>query len=139
MDTHVVFELLERYRAAFEGGNVGGVLDCCRCPLQVVSVDAGDPSISIAGEADWALNVRRLLDTYRRLGLSDAVMADISVSPLLDAMATAQVRWALHSSSGELIYDFTAVYTVVESDVGPRIIAVAHDEMPKLRAALAGR
>lgn len=44
----------------------------------------------------------------------------------------------LFESGGSEVYDFNAVYTVVETDGVLRVASIAHDELPELRAALAG-
>ncbi len=46
--------------------------------------------------------------------------------------------WALQREDGEAVYDFTAVYTLARLDNGLRIVAAAHDELPKLQVALHG-
>jgi len=49
-----------------------------------------------------------------------------------------RVQWGtmqrLHPD--EPIYDFTALYTVVDAENGLRIVAIVHDELPKITAAL---
>src|SRR6478609_2184838 len=41
------------YRAAFESGDVGGVVHCCRCPVQNIGSAQPCPSVSVAEQADW--------------------------------------------------------------------------------------
>jgi hypothetical protein len=38
---------------------------------------------------------------------------------------------------GDPVYDFTAVYTLADLEDGTRIVAIAHDESPRLMAAVA--
>ena len=47
-----------------------------------------------------------------------------------------RVHWALQRANGDPIYDFTAVYSLARTEGRYRIVAIAHDELLKLRAAM---
>lgn len=53
-------------------------------------------------------------------------------------LASARVHWRLQREDGSAIYEFTAVYTLAGDDGQWRVAAIAHDELPKLTAALSG-
>ena len=52
------------------------------------------------------------------------------------AVAVVRVHWALEREDGGPVYEFTALYTLARRDDRLSIIAIAHDELPKLQAAL---
>ncbi len=56
----------------------------------------------------------------------------------MHAVTVMRVQWALQRGDREPIYDFTAVYTLVRATGRLRIVALAHDELPKMQAALQG-
>ncbi len=67
----------------------------------------------------------------------DVVALDrVEVTPRL---ASVRIRWELRRRDGSAIYDFTAIYTLARIDGMWRLVAIAHDEVPKLQAALGAR
>jgi hypothetical protein len=131
-------ELIEQYRDAFTRGDLPALVEFFGFPLQVVSVtDAA--SVSVAQKDEWSGLLERLLDTYQQLGVVGAVPLAVEVSQPMEAVAHVQVHWGLRGQSDRPIYDFTAVYTLVGTDEGLRIVSIAHDELPKLRAAMNAR
>jgi hypothetical protein len=61
------------------------------------------------------------------------------VARLGDGLYVACVGWTLLRTDNLPVYDFEASYTLVASHGGLRISAIAHNEVPRLRAALADR
>jgi hypothetical protein len=131
-------ELIEQYRDAFTRGDLERLLGFFRFPLQVVSVADG-ASVSVVQADEWARVIARLLQTYEQLGVTSAVPLALDVSQPMDAVALVQVHWDLRGQGQRQIYDFTAVYTLVRAEGQLRIVAIAHDELPKLSAAMKAR
>jgi hypothetical protein len=131
-------ELIEQYRDAFTSGDLERLLGFFRFPLQVVSVADG-ASVSVAQADEWARVIARLLHTYEQLGVLSAAPLALDVSQPMDAVAVVHVHWDLRGEGERPIYDFTAVYTLVAAAGGLRIVAIAHDELPKLNAAMKAR
>jgi hypothetical protein len=101
-----------------------------------VSITTDGATVSIAGTADWPRVLERLLDSYERLRVAEPVPLSLEVTEPIDAVAFVRVHWALQDANGDPIYDFTAVYTLAGIDNRYRIDAIAHDELPKLPAAM---
>ena len=78
----------------------------------------------------------RLLSAYKRLGVTDCVPRAVEISEPMDAVAVVRVHWALQRQDRKPVYDFSAVYTLALAASRLRIVALAHDELPKLQAAL---
>ena len=55
---------------------------------------------------------------------------------LTSLLAQVTFHWDLVDGRGRSIYDFDASYTVAERGDGIRITAIAHNEMPRLQAAV---
>jgi hypothetical protein len=128
-------QLIENYRNAFVRGDLAALLECFAYPLQVVSVDGDQLSVTVAGVEDWPVALGDLLGTYRRMGVAAAAMLAVDISQPLDSVAVARVQWDLQRADGSSVYDFTAVYTMVLVADIRKIIAIVHDELPKIRAA----
>ena len=92
-------------------------------------------SVSVAHSQDWPEVISGLLDFYRRLEVADAVVLALEISEHLDAVAVIRVHWRLQRVDGVGLYDFTAVYTLARLGDDLKIIAIAHDELAKIRAA----
>ena len=131
-------ELIEQYRDAFSRSDLHALVDFFGFPLQVVSVtDAA--SVSTVERNEWTGVLVRLLDTYKQLGVVNAVQLGLQVNEPMEAVALVQVHWELQGQDDRPIYDFVAVYTLVRIEGQLRIVSIAHDELPKLRAAMTAR
>lgn len=129
-------EFLKLYRAAFTQADLSALVDCFVFPLQVVSVADGEASSSVAYVEEWPGVLERLLGAYKRLGVTDCVPLAVEITDPMDAVAVMRVHWALQRAGREPVYDFIAVYTLAFAAGRLRIVALAHDELPKMRAAL---
>jgi hypothetical protein len=61
------------------------------------------------------------------------------VIELSSRLAQVTVRWALANGKDRSIYDSEASYSLADHGNGMRIAAIAHNEMPRLRAAIEDR
>lgn len=129
---------MDQYRAAFKRADLSALVDCFAFPLQVVSVADGEALSSVASVDEWPAVLERLLGAYKRLGVTDCVPAAVEITEPLDAVTVMRVQWALQRADLEPVYDFTAVYTLAHATGRLRIVALAHDELPKMRKALQG-
>jgi hypothetical protein len=130
------FDLMEKYRSAFSRGDLRALMDCFAFPLQVVSADGVGASVSVADAENWPDVLQRLLDSYQRLGVVDAIPLTLKIDEPMKPVALVQAHWALQREDGDSVYDFTAVYTLVRVGGQLRIVAIAHDELPALQTAL---
>ena len=131
-------DFMDKYRTAFKQADLSALVDCFAFPLQVVSVADGEASSSVASVDEWPAVLERLLGAYKRLGVTDCVPAAVEITEPMDAVAVMRVHWALQRADREPVYDFTAVYTLALATGRLRIVALAHDELPKMRKALQG-
>lgn len=129
-------DLVERYRGAFTRGDVGALVDCFAFPLQVVSATDGRAAVSVASREEWPRVLERILRAYGRLGVTACVPLAVETIEELDAVVVVRVRWALRREGGEPVYDFAALYTLGRVEGRLRIVALVHDEVPRMLAAL---
>ena len=131
-------QLIEDYRSAFLSADLPALMSCFAFPLQVASIDGDQVSVSIAGSEDWPEILSGLLELYRHLEVTNAAMLAVEISQPLEPLAVVRVHWDLQRTDGSSVYDFTAVYTLVRSNGARKIIAIAHDEVSKIRTAALG-
>ena len=108
-------------------------------PVQAVGATAAEPDVTTAGREEWLRGLDRLLDAYRELGVAAARLHRLQVTQVGRGLHVASVGWTLLHADRSPVYEFEACYTLVVSQGRLQIAAIAHNELPKLRAALADR
>lgn len=129
-------EFVARYAADFASGDAATVAGHFADPLHVVGETRVDPEVTTADGAQWRRVVDRLLGAYRQLGVTGVRVRSLQPVRLGGGVQLAVVAWTLTRADGSSVYDFEAAYTVVRAGGGLRIAAVAHNETPRLLAAL---
>ncbi len=128
---------LHSYRTAFEDLDATQVAAHFAFPLHVAS-DTGEVTFStVASSADWLSQVERLVDAYRRIGVRSAHPEETGIQAVSPRLVQVRVRWRLRDGAGAEVYEFSTGYTLADVRGGLRIAALAHDELPRLRARLA--
>jgi hypothetical protein len=129
-------DFLDASRNAFEAFDASAIADLFTYPCQITS-DVGErPITTIADREAWAVELERLLDTYREIGVRSAEIVDAQVTELSPRLVQATVRWRLLDQAGGRIYDFDASYTLLDVGQGMQLAAIAHNETARLREAL---
>ena len=60
----------------------------------------------------------------------------LTIDEPMKPVAIVRANWALRRQDGDSVYNFTAVYTMTRIEGQLRIVAIAHDELPALQAAM---
>ena len=136
-DRPAALAFIDAYRRTFESFDAAAIADCYAFPVQVVGEADGVSVASIPAADGWVPQVERIVGAYRLLGVAGATVAHLDVHEVTPGIAHATVTWSLHTTAGDPVYDFTASYTLADVAQGTRIVAIAHDETPKLLAAVA--
>ena len=137
LDTVAATAFIDGYRRTFESFDVDAICGIFAFPVQVVG-DAGDVSVVVVPDSDaWRPQIERIVGAYRLLGVASSAVESLAVTEVTPKIAHATVRWGLRDGAGGTVYAFTASYTLAETADGPRIVAIAHDESPKLATAVA--
>jgi hypothetical protein len=140
LDTAAATAFIDSYRRTFEAFDVDAICGAFGFPVQVIG-DAGPAGdvgvVAVPAVEAWRPQVERIVGAYRVLGVASATVESLAITEVTPRIAHATVRWGLHGADGGTIYAFTASYTLTETADGPRIVGIAHDETPKLAAAVA--
>ncbi len=132
-----VRDFVDAYRMAFDAFDPVAIADLFFYPCQITS-DAGEISVVTVPTRDiWLPQIERLVEAYRSIGVRSAEVIELQVVELTPRLAQAAISWRLVDGSGQPLYDFDAAYTLGDPGTGLRIAAIAHNETPRLRAALA--
>jgi hypothetical protein len=124
----------ESYIGAFEKLEPEAIAAHFAFPFHMTS-DGDDVGVtSVADEATWRDEIGRLVGFYRDVGVSSARMLSAQSIELSPRVEHAAIHWQLHDAAGTDLYDFHAVYTLAEVAGGTKIVALAHDELPRALA-----
>ena len=128
---------LSDYRETFERFDVAAVAAFFAFPLQVTGDAAEVTVVSVPTLEAWLPQIERIVGAYRLLGVAWASPGDIRIRLVTERIAQVTVDWELDDAQHDCVYDFNASYTLADFGAGLRITAIAHNERPKLTAALA--
>lgn len=124
----------DSYIAAFERLEPEAIAGHFAFPLHLTG-DGDDVDVtSVPDEATWRGEIGRLVGFYRDIGVSSARMLSTQSIELSPRVEHAAIHWQLHDDKGTDLYDFHAVYTLAEVGGGTKIVALAHDELPRALA-----
>jgi hypothetical protein len=129
----------DSYGAAFEQQDADAIADQFAYPCHMTS-DTGEVELTaIPSHEERRGQVERLLSVYRTMGVRSARILQMTSSDLSPRVAQTLIHWALRDASGSELYDFHALYTLVEVGGVLRIAAIAHDEVPRAQEFMARR
>ena len=129
--------LLESYCLAFERFDAAAISEHFSYPGHIASDGAEVTLISIASQQDCIEAVDKVIAMHRQLGAPSGTMHDLSVTELSPRLAQASLRMEVRSLAAVRLYDFNATYTVAEINGSWLIVAISHNQIPRLRACLA--
>lgn len=130
---------LDAYRQAFEAFDASAIAELFLYPCHVTSDTDKIEVAPISSREEWLPQIERLIGAYRAIGVRSADARRIEVVELTRLLAHATVRSAVVDEADETIYEFDAAYTLAGDGDDVRISALAHNEVPRLRAALERR
>lgn len=121
----------DSYLAAFEQMDAEAIAGHFAFPFHMTS--DGDPVAlsAVPDAATWRGEIERLVSFYRDMGVTSARMVSASSGELSPKVEHASIHWQLQDAAGADLYDFHAVYTLAEVEGATRVVALAHDELPR--------
>lgn len=126
---------LRSYRTAFEHLDVTGIGAHFAFPLHIAGDGEEVALKAIPSVTEWQPQLERLVDSYRTIGVRSAAVEQTSIHALSPRLIQVQVRWRLLDVAGAELYAFTTSYTLAQVHGDLRIVALAHDELPRFARA----
>ena len=136
MAAAAVHSFFDEYRTVFASFDRDALMELFVFPLQLVGATQAGASVSALGRDDWPALLDGLFEAYRVLGVAGAEPLELATLDVAPEVVSARVHWELQRADGVAVYDFAAIYTLVDVSGSLRIAGIAHDELPKLEAAL---
>lgn len=129
----------ESYVIAFESLEPDAITEHFAFPFHMAS-DGDEVSLTtVPDAASWREEIGGLVSFYRDMGVATGRMIESSSTELSPRVEHAFVHWQLADAGGADLYDFHAVYTLVDAGGATRIAALAHDEVPRALAFATSR
>lgn len=129
--------LLESYLVAFERFDAAVIAEHFAYPGHIASDGPEITLISIASKQDCIEAVDKVITMHRQLGTPTGTIHDLSVIGLSPRLAQASLRMEVRGLAAMRLYDFNATYTVAEINGSWLIVAISHNQIPRLCACLA--
>jgi hypothetical protein len=134
-----VANFFDSYRGAFERRDAHAIVDHFAYPCHVTS-DADDIQLTVtSGREEWLGQIERLIGAYDAVGMESAEILRAASTELSARVIPTAVDWRLQDASGAELYDFHALYTLADVEGRLKIVALAHDEMPRLQELMITR
>jgi hypothetical protein len=133
-----VMEFLGSYRQAFEKYDTDAILDHYVFPCTIIGdAEAIRPSLLQAKE-ELRAGVEYVLSLHREIGCRSGQWLRLDITELSPRLTGMMLRSRMNGENGRPLYEFQGFYSLAHTDAGCRIMAISHNQIPRLLAC-AGR
>ena len=81
----------------------------------------------------------RVVELHRQLGARSGRIHDLAILELSPRLAQASLRMDVRDGASSHLYDFQASYSLARLSRAWRIVAIAHNQIPRLLRCIAQR
>ncbi|WP_426610690.1 hypothetical protein [Bradyrhizobium sp. McL0616] len=127
------------YCAAFETLDVEAIANRVAYPSHIVSDGDEITLIAIANRKDCLATMHRVVELHRQLGAPSGRIHDLSILALSPRLVQASLRMDVLDGTLKLLYDFQATYSLAKFAGAWRIVAIAHNQIPRLLRCVSQR
>ena len=128
----------DSYVKAFEAMDPDAIAGHFAFPFHMTS-DGDEVDLTSVPDADtWRGEIGRLVSFYGDIRAASARMLSATSIELSPRVEHAAIHWQLVDADGGDLYDFHGVYTLADAGGATRIVALAHDELPRALAFASG-
>jgi hypothetical protein len=127
------------YCAAFEALDVEAIADCVAYPAHIVSDGDDVTLIAMSNRQECLAAMNRVVVLHRQLGAPSGHIHDLSILALSPRLVQASLHMDVRDGAANLLYDFQANYSLAQFSGAWRIVAIAHNQIPRLLRCLAQR
>jgi hypothetical protein len=133
-----VIEFLGSYRSAFEKYHTDVILDHYIFPCTIISdTEVIKPSL-LQTKEELRVGVEYVLSLHREIGYRSGQLLRLDITELSPRLTGMMLRSRMCGEKGRPLYEFQGFYSLAHTDAGFRIMAISHNQIPRLLAC-AGR
>jgi hypothetical protein len=125
------------YCAAFIRQDAPAIVKHFANLVHVAGDDGRAVSVHVETADEWRKTIDRLLEMYRAIEVGSVEAIGLATDALSPRLVQARLRWSLRDKASQPLYEFDAMYTLARHTEIFRITAIAHNEIPQYRSALA--
>jgi crotonobetainyl-CoA:carnitine CoA-transferase CaiB-like acyl-CoA transferase len=126
----------QTYCAAFEALDTEAIADCVAYPSHIISDSDEVSLIAIANRQQCLATMSRVVELHRQLGAPSGRIHDLSILQLSPRLVQASLRMDVRDRASNHLYDFQAIYSLAKISGAWRIVAIAHNQIPRLSRCL---
>jgi hypothetical protein len=130
---------LQVYCAAFETLDVEAIADCVAYPCHIASDGDEVALTAIANRQQCLVTMSRVVELHRQLGAPSGRIHDLSITELSPRLVQASLTMEVLDRAARQLYDFQASYSLAKIAGDWRIVAIAHNQIPRLLRCMAQR
>jgi hypothetical protein len=129
--------LFKSYCASFEALDPEAIADHFAYPGIIVSDAEEVVLIPLASRQECVAAVAKVVALHRKLGVPVGRIHDLSVLELSPRLVQASLKMEVLDETASQLYDFEATYGLAKISGAWRIVAISHNQMPRLLRCVA--
>ena len=129
----------QSYTAAFEALDVEAIADCVAYPSHIVSDGEEVVLIAMADRQACLAAMDKVVALHRQLGAPAGRIHDLLIMELSPRLVQASLRMEVLDKTSSHLYDFQAIYSLAKSSGAWRIVAITHNQIPRLLRCVSQR
>lgn len=133
-----VMEFLASYSRAFEDYDTQAIVDHYVFPCTIIGDAETLAPLTYKGPEPLSTGVDYILSLHREIGVRTGQRMLLDITELSPRLAGMMIRTRFRDEHGKALYDFQGFYSLVRTEAGFRILAISHNQLPRLLAC-AGR
>jgi len=133
-----VMEFLGSYRKAFENYETDTILAHYVFPCTIISDTEKITPQLLRTKEELRAGVDYVLSLHREIGYRSGQLLVLDITELSPRLTGMMIRSRMRDENGRSLYEFQGFYSLARTDAGCRIIAISHNQIPRLLAC-AGR
>jgi hypothetical protein len=111
---------------------VEAIADCVAYPSHIVSDGEEVVLIAMADRQACLAAMDKVVALHRKLGAPAGRIHDLSIMELSPRLVQASLRMEVLDKTSSHLYDFQAIYSLAKFSGTWRIVAIAHNQIPRL-------
>jgi hypothetical protein len=133
-----VTEFLSSYSEAFDAYDTRAIVDHYLFPCSIIGDAETLAPLTFKAPEQLSAGVDHILSLHREIGVKTGQPMLLEITELSPRLAGMMIRTRFRDAHGRALYDFQGFYSLARTDAGFRILAISHNQLPRLLAC-AGR